>query len=171
MIHYRGRDVSLLYSQLRIFFPLVTVAKPRSSRNSSIEAFVVCQNYSPPPGYSPTMLNPLLDHKETVWPRPSLNIPGINMQIVSPVTPGLCCLTGLPSILTSMSWRESTGLSSPSSPVEISLPSTVTGPTVWGRTTSTTNLHSLPSALRTNRYSQRLTLHKVDTTCCSTWEK
>jgi 23S rRNA U2552 (ribose-2'-O)-methylase RlmE/FtsJ len=33
----RGRDVSLLYSQLRLFFPLVTVAKPRSSRNSSIE--------------------------------------------------------------------------------------------------------------------------------------
>ena len=55
--------MSLLYSQLRIFFPLVTVAKPRSSRNSSIEAFVVCQNYNPPPGYTPTMLNPLLDHK------------------------------------------------------------------------------------------------------------
>ena len=33
----RGKDVSLLYSQLRIFFPIVTVAKPRSSRNSSIE--------------------------------------------------------------------------------------------------------------------------------------
>ena len=33
------------------------------SRNSSIEAFVVCQNYSPPPGYTPTMANPLLDHK------------------------------------------------------------------------------------------------------------
>jgi hypothetical protein len=33
----RGKDVSLLYSQLRLFFPLVTVAKPRSSRNSSIE--------------------------------------------------------------------------------------------------------------------------------------
>ena len=34
---FRGKDVSLLYSQLRIFFPLVTIAKPRSSRNSSIE--------------------------------------------------------------------------------------------------------------------------------------
>jgi len=40
---FRGKDVSLLYSQLRLFFPSVTVAKPRSSRNSSIEAFVVCQ--------------------------------------------------------------------------------------------------------------------------------
>ena len=33
---FRGRDVTLLYSQLRIFFPKVTVAKPTSSRNSSI---------------------------------------------------------------------------------------------------------------------------------------
>ena len=33
--------MSLLYSQLKIFFPLVTVAKPRSSRNSSIGAFLV----------------------------------------------------------------------------------------------------------------------------------
>lgn len=33
---FRGRDVTLLYSQLRIFFPKVTVAKPMSSRNSSI---------------------------------------------------------------------------------------------------------------------------------------
>ncbi|XP_052821280.1 putative tRNA (cytidine(32)/guanosine(34)-2'-O)-methyltransferase isoform X2 [Mya arenaria] len=59
---FRGKDVSLLYSQLKIFFPLVSVFKPRSSRNSSIEAFVVCQNYSPPEGYIPNMANPLLDH-------------------------------------------------------------------------------------------------------------
>ncbi len=40
---FRGRDVSLLYAQLRVFFRRVTVAKPKSSRNSSIESFVVCQ--------------------------------------------------------------------------------------------------------------------------------
>ena len=62
---FRGKDVTLLYSQLRLFFENVTVAKPRSSRNSSIEAFVVCQNYKPPEGYEPTMINPLLDHKYT----------------------------------------------------------------------------------------------------------
>ena len=33
---FRGKDVTLLYSQLKLFFPLVTIAKPRSSRNSSI---------------------------------------------------------------------------------------------------------------------------------------
>ena len=31
---FRGKDISLLFSQLRIFFDEVTVAKPRSSRNS-----------------------------------------------------------------------------------------------------------------------------------------
>ena len=33
---FRGKDVTLLYSQLKIFFPIVTCSKPRSSRNSSI---------------------------------------------------------------------------------------------------------------------------------------
>lgn len=61
---FRGKDVSLLYSQLKIFFPIVTICKPRSSRNSSIESFVVCQNYSPPEGYKPTMSNPLLDNHQ-----------------------------------------------------------------------------------------------------------
>ncbi|NXQ17106.1 TRM7 methyltransferase, partial [Peucedramus taeniatus] len=58
---FRGKDVTLLYSQLRLFFPDVTCAKPRSSRNSSIEAFVVCRGYSPPEGFVPTMDNPLLE--------------------------------------------------------------------------------------------------------------
>ena len=58
---FRGKDVDLLYSQLKIFFPDVTICKPRSSRNSSIESFAVCLNYSPPYGYKPTMANPLLN--------------------------------------------------------------------------------------------------------------
>ncbi|KNE68317.1 23S rRNA (uridine(2552)-2'-O-)-methyltransferase [Allomyces macrogynus ATCC 38327] len=58
---FRGKDITLLYAQLRVFFKKVTCAKPRSSRNSSIEAFVVCQDYAPPAGYVPTMKNPMLD--------------------------------------------------------------------------------------------------------------
>lgn len=42
---FRGRDVGLLYTQLRLLFHKVSVAKPASSRNSSIEAFVVCQQF------------------------------------------------------------------------------------------------------------------------------
>jgi tRNA (cytidine32/guanosine34-2'-O)-methyltransferase len=59
---FRGRDVSLLYSQLRCFFEEVTVAKPKSSRNSSIESFVVCRRYSPPSDFVPSMDRLLLDH-------------------------------------------------------------------------------------------------------------
>ena len=33
---FRGKDVTLLYAQLKLFFKEVTVTKPRSSRNSSI---------------------------------------------------------------------------------------------------------------------------------------
>jgi tRNA (cytidine32/guanosine34-2'-O)-methyltransferase len=60
---FRGREVSLLYSQLRLFFEEVTVAKPKSSRNSSIESFVVCRRYRPPPGFQPSMTRLLLDHQ------------------------------------------------------------------------------------------------------------
>ena len=59
---FRGRDVSLLYSQLRCFFAEVEVAKPKSSRNSSIESFVVCRNYNPPADFVPSMDTFLLDY-------------------------------------------------------------------------------------------------------------
>jgi tRNA (cytidine32/guanosine34-2'-O)-methyltransferase len=42
---FRGRDVGFLYGQLRLLFARVSVAKPTSSRNSSLESFVVCQHY------------------------------------------------------------------------------------------------------------------------------
>ncbi len=44
---FRGRDVDLIYAQLRLLFERVTVAKPRASRASSLEAFVVCEGYKP----------------------------------------------------------------------------------------------------------------------------
>ena len=40
---FRGRDISLLYSQLSCIFEEVNVAKPQSSRQSSLEAFIVCK--------------------------------------------------------------------------------------------------------------------------------
>ncbi|EFR04869.1 tRNA (uridine-2'-O-)-methyltransferase TRM7 [Nannizzia gypsea CBS 118893] len=42
---FRGRDVDVLYAQLKSVFGRVVVAKPRSSRASSLEAFVVCRDY------------------------------------------------------------------------------------------------------------------------------
>ncbi|EPY52484.1 tRNA 2'-O-ribose methyltransferase [Schizosaccharomyces cryophilus OY26] len=56
---FRGRDVSLLYSQLRLMFRKVTCAKPRSSRASSLESFVVCEDFCPPPDFQPDLSKPL----------------------------------------------------------------------------------------------------------------
>lgn len=56
---FRGKDVDLLYAQMKLVFERVTVAKPRSSRASSIEAFIVCENFRPPKGFKPSLDNPL----------------------------------------------------------------------------------------------------------------
>jgi len=42
---FRGRDVHYLTAQLRLLFERVSIGKPSSSRNSSMEAFVVCQKF------------------------------------------------------------------------------------------------------------------------------
>lgn len=56
---FRGRDVAVVFAQLRCLFDRVTCAKPRSSRGSSIEAFVVCEGYCPPLGFKPSLEAPL----------------------------------------------------------------------------------------------------------------
>ncbi|KAB8293986.1 hypothetical protein EYC80_009453 [Monilinia laxa] len=56
---FRGRNVDLLFAQLKIFFERVVVAKPRSSRASSVEAFIVCLNFQPPEGFKASMEDPL----------------------------------------------------------------------------------------------------------------
>ena len=75
---FRGRDSDLLFSQLRVFFDRVVCAKPRSSRDSSIEAFVVCRQYNPPEGYQPTMIDPFVD------PTPAFfrELEGMNRKVV-----------------------------------------------------------------------------------------
>lgn len=70
--------MTLLYSQLKIFFEQVIISKPRSSRNSSIEAFAVCKNYTPPEDYVPNMMNPLLDNSFGDWSQ----LTGSNRTIV-----------------------------------------------------------------------------------------
>lgn len=62
---FRGKEVSLLYAQLRRFFRKVTCAKPKASRNSSFEAFVVCQDFQLPVGFVPSMERHLLDLQYT----------------------------------------------------------------------------------------------------------
>lgn len=59
---FRGRDTSLLFGQFRAFFREVVIAKPKSSRNSSIESFVVCRGYDPPVGYTASFDGALAAH-------------------------------------------------------------------------------------------------------------
>ena len=51
--------MSLLTAQMKQFFGNVVICKPRSSRDSSIEAFILCQGYNPPSDYIPSMIDPL----------------------------------------------------------------------------------------------------------------
>ena len=48
---FKGNDVKFLYSQFKLFFNLVYILKPKSSRSSSVEAFIVCLNYKPPTNF------------------------------------------------------------------------------------------------------------------------
>jgi tRNA (cytidine32/guanosine34-2'-O)-methyltransferase len=48
---FKGNDVKFLYSQFKIFFRCVDIVKPKSSRSSSVEAFIVCRFFDPPKDY------------------------------------------------------------------------------------------------------------------------
>lgn len=50
---FRGRDIDLLYAQMGRLFEHVSCAKPRSSRSSSLESFIVCQGYQAREGWDP----------------------------------------------------------------------------------------------------------------------
>ncbi|KAF7191358.1 putative tRNA (cytidine(32)/guanosine(34)-2'-O)-methyltransferase [Pseudocercospora fuligena] len=56
---FRSKDVDILYAQLKTVFEGVNVSKPRSSRASSVEAFIVCTNFRPPEGFKASLDNPL----------------------------------------------------------------------------------------------------------------
>ncbi|KAK3659680.1 tRNA (uridine-2'-O-)-methyltransferase trm7 [Elasticomyces elasticus] len=72
---FRGKDVDLLYAQLKIVFEGVTVAKPRSSRASSVEAFIVCTNFRPPKGFKASLDNPLGAGRKLEHPLGDAQIP------------------------------------------------------------------------------------------------
>lgn len=56
---FRAKDIDLIYAQLKCFFKSVHCAKPRSSRASSLEAFVVCEGFALPIGYVINTNDPL----------------------------------------------------------------------------------------------------------------
>lgn len=56
---FRGPNTPFLVAKSEIFFRHVVISKPKSSRNTSMEAFLVCQDYQPPAGYTPSFDCPL----------------------------------------------------------------------------------------------------------------
>lgn len=61
---FRGRHSNHLYAQLRLLFDRVSIAKPTSSRNSSLESFVVCQQFNK--NNSADVRNLSLDRENTI---------------------------------------------------------------------------------------------------------
>uniref|UniRef100_M4BGL7 Putative tRNA (cytidine(32)/guanosine(34)-2'-O)-methyltransferase n=1 Tax=Hyaloperonospora arabidopsidis (strain Emoy2) TaxID=559515 RepID=M4BGL7_HYAAE len=57
---FRCEQFDLLATQLSVFFASVSCSKPLSSRVQSNEAFVVCQGFRLPEGYTPVMTSSLL---------------------------------------------------------------------------------------------------------------
>ncbi|RNF07362.1 ribosomal rRNA methyltransferase [Trypanosoma rangeli] len=56
---FRGPNTPFLVAKSEVFFRHVMIAKPKSSRNASMEAFMVCQDYQPPAAYRPSFDRPL----------------------------------------------------------------------------------------------------------------
>lgn len=56
---FRGPHTPFLCEKLETFFKAVTVVKPKSSRNTSMECFVLCSGFQLPAGFVPSMINPI----------------------------------------------------------------------------------------------------------------
>eukprot|EP00758_Cryptobia_borreli_P004058 Tbor_TRINITY_DN4155_c0_g1::TRINITY_DN4155_c0_g1_i1::g.26549::m.26549/K14864/FTSJ1, TRM7; tRNA (cytidine32/guanosine34-2'-O)-methyltransferase len=55
---FRGPNTPFLCAKSEIFFKSVSVVKPKSSRNASMESFIVCRNFTMPKEYVPRMIDP-----------------------------------------------------------------------------------------------------------------
>lgn len=56
---FRGPHTPFLCEKLEQFFQAVTVVKPKASRNTSMECFVLCSGFRLPMGFVPSMINPI----------------------------------------------------------------------------------------------------------------
>nr|ACI16035.1 ribosomal RNA methyltransferase [Bodo saltans] len=56
---FRGPNTPFLVAKSEMFFENVMIMKPKSSRNASMEAFMVCQNFRPPIGFVASMVDPV----------------------------------------------------------------------------------------------------------------
>lgn len=64
---FRTRSLYSLYRHFKVFFSDVVLAKPRASRLSSVESFIVCRGFKMPEGYVPSLITshlPSCDEEE-----------------------------------------------------------------------------------------------------------
>ncbi|AAQ15702.1 ribosomal RNA methyltransferase, putative [Trypanosoma equiperdum] len=81
---FRGPNTPFLVAKAEVFFRQVTIAKPKSSRNASMEAFMVCQNYDPPASYQPSFERPLTQTTSCFTPAaPALHLAAVDAQRMS----------------------------------------------------------------------------------------
>lgn len=84
---FRGKEIGLLYDQLRVFFDEVSSVKPASSRASSLEGFVVCRGLRLPKGHrTDEMIDPTFG-----YPYGKSDLEGIDRLIVPFVACGDLC--------------------------------------------------------------------------------
>lgn len=89
---FRGRDVGLIYTQLKLLFESVICAKPTASRNASIESFVVCRGF----GYGTLPVEKCLDLElEGSWDELCGGVGGLRVvpgeDVIPSIVPFVSC--------------------------------------------------------------------------------
>lgn len=89
---FRGRDVGLIYTQLKLLFDSVICAKPTASRNASIESFVVCRGF----GYGTLPVEKCLDLElEGSWDELCGGVGGLRVvpgeDVIPSIVPFVSC--------------------------------------------------------------------------------
>ena len=69
---FKGHDTTFLTSQFKVFFNQVDIVKPKSSRPSSVENFIVCRFFNPPPTYALTKLSAFSPFQASYVAQPEL---------------------------------------------------------------------------------------------------
>lgn len=62
---FKGHDTTFLTSQFKTFFKQVDIVKPKSSRPSSVEHFIVCRFFDPPTSFCLTKLSTFAPYSPT----------------------------------------------------------------------------------------------------------
>lgn len=63
---FKGHDTTFITSQFKVFFKQVDILKPKSSRESSAEHFIVCRFFEPPQNFGLSKLSTFYQFDDNV---------------------------------------------------------------------------------------------------------